>query len=81
MSFAVKIKKVREKVKKLKIFLRKIDFSLALPIRLVDGTLSSGRVEIQFNNTWGTICDDSFTSQTAGVICHMLGFSRFVFFF
>ncbi|XP_078317936.1 uncharacterized protein LOC144620594 isoform X2 [Crassostrea virginica] len=50
--------------------------SSAIPLRLVDGTLSSGRVEIQFNNTWGTICDDGFTSQTAGVICHMLGFSR-----
>ena len=52
--------------------------SAAVPVRLVNGTLSSGRVEIQHNNIWGTICDDDFTSQTAGVLCHMLGFSRSV---
>ena len=47
-------------------------------VRLVGGTMSRGRVEILYNNTWGTICDDSFTNQSAGVLCHMLGFSRSV---
>ena len=46
--------------------------------RLVGGTMSRGRVEILYNNTWGTICDDAFIVQSAGVLCHMLGFSRSV---
>ena len=53
--------------------------SLAVSVRLVGGTMKSGRVEILHNNTWGTICDDAFTVQSAGVLCHMLGFSRSVF--
>ena len=47
-------------------------------VRLVGGTTSRGRVEILYDNTWGTICDDYFTNQSAGVLCHMLGFSRSV---
>ncbi|XP_071111546.1 scavenger receptor cysteine-rich type 1 protein M130-like isoform X2 [Haliotis cracherodii] len=30
-----------------------------------------GRVEVQFENTWGTICDDHFTDLNAEVICRM----------
>lgn len=47
-----------------------------LPIRLVGGTANSGRVEIQYNNTWGTICDDYWTARgvnNAKVVCKMLG--------
>ncbi|XP_078314195.1 scavenger receptor cysteine-rich domain-containing group B protein-like [Crassostrea virginica] len=47
-------------------------------VRLVGGTMSRGRVEILYNNEWGTICNDAFTVQSAGVLCHMLGFSRSV---
>ena len=47
-------------------------------IRLVDGggIPTHGRVEIQINGTWGTICDDGFDQRDAAVICSMMGFSR-----
>lgn len=45
-------------------------------IRLQDGrTSADGRVEICFNNRWGTICDDEFGREEASVLCRQLGFS------
>ncbi|NWQ68744.1 MARCO protein, partial [Neopipo cinnamomea] len=44
-------------------------------IRLVEGS-SRGRVEIFYQGTWGTICDDHWTMQEAAVVCRMLGFSH-----
>ncbi|XP_053378756.1 macrophage scavenger receptor types I and II-like [Mercenaria mercenaria] len=46
-------------------------------IRLVGGNSAlEGRVEIRYNNTWGTVCDDGFDRKAAKVICHMLGYRR-----
>ncbi|XP_025112203.1 deleted in malignant brain tumors 1 protein-like [Pomacea canaliculata] len=45
------------------------------PIRLVGGlTTHEGRVEIFYNNTWGTVCDDFFGTEEATVVCRTLGF-------
>ncbi|NWR27501.1 MARCO protein, partial [Tachuris rubrigastra] len=46
-------------------------------IRLVGGS-RRGRVEVFYQGTWGTICDDHWTLKEAAVVCRMLGFSHAV---
>ena len=33
-----------------------------------------GRLEIYYNDRWGTVCDDNFTDASARVACASLGF-------
>ena len=49
-------------------------------LRLVNNSgnsdrVSGGRLEVFFNGEWGTVCDDFFEENDAGVACRQLGFS------
>jgi len=46
-------------------------------VRLIGGASPlEGRVEVYYNETWGTVCDEVVNGATARVVCYMLGYGR-----
>ncbi|XP_077136601.1 lysyl oxidase homolog 3 isoform X4 [Ranitomeya variabilis] len=37
---------------------------------------NEGRIEVFYNQEWGTICDDDFTMENAHILCRHLGFTE-----
>jgi len=45
-------------------------------VKLVGDSGSKGRLEVYYNGTWGTVCNNGFNDAAAKVVCYSLGYGR-----
>ena len=63
-------------------FLNFLDFDVETDIeavRLINGAANSGRLELSYNGTWGTVCDNFWSQSNAKVSCRLAYFDIVTF--